>query len=199
MKVLGVLAVIAGACASGYALAQGSAEEGAAKAAVCQACHGPSNVNPEWPSLNGQGERYLNEQIKAFRDGKRNNPVMMPLVAGLSDKDIADISAHFAAQTPAGLEADPSYWKAGEKLYRGGDTARSIPACIACHGPVGRGNSAAAYPALRAQHSQYTQKQLSDYASGARTGANAEVMQTIAKRMTQEDIRNVSSYVQGMR
>ncbi|HJS21541.1 MAG TPA: c-type cytochrome [Steroidobacteraceae bacterium] len=199
MKALGVLAVIAGACASLYAVAQESAEEGAAKAAVCQACHGPSNVNPEWPNLAGQGERYLIEQTKAFRDGKRNNPVMAPMASGLSDEDIADIAAHFAAQTPSGLEADPSYWKAGEKLYRGGDGARSIPACIACHGPVGRGNSPAAYPALRAQHAQYTQKQLHDYASGARMGANAEVMQTIAKRMSQEDIRNVASYVQGMR
>jgi cytochrome c553 len=199
MKVLGMLAVIAGACASVYALAQGSAEAGAGKAAACLACHGPANVNPEWPSIAGQGERYLSEQLKAFRDGKRTNPVMSPMAAGLSDEDIADISAHFAAQAPTGLEADPSYWKSGEKLYRGGDVQRSIPACIACHGPVGRGNSPAGYPALRAQHAQYTQKQLHDYAAGARTGATAEVMQTIAKRMSQEDIRNVASYVQGMR
>ena len=199
MKVLGMLAVIAGACASVYALAQASAENGAAKAAACLACHGPSNVNPEWPNIAGQGVRYLTEQLKAFRDGKRVNPVMSPMAAGLSDQDIADIAAHYAAQTPVGLEADPSYWKAGEKLYRGGDAERSIPACIACHGPVGRGNTPASYPALRAQYAQYTQKQLHDYAAGARTGANAEVMQTIAKRMSQEDIRNVASYVQGMR
>ena len=199
MRVLGMLAVVAGACAGGYALAQGSAEAGAAKAAACLACHGPANANPQWPNISGQGERYLVEQLKAFRDGKRNDPVMSPMAAGLSDQDIADISAHFAAQTPTGLEADPSYWKAGEKLYRGGDLARSIPACIACHGPVGRGNSAAGYPALRAQHAQYTQKQLHDYAAGGRTGGNAEVMQTIVKRMSQEDIRNVASYVQGMR
>jgi cytochrome c553 len=199
MKVLGMLAVVAGACASMYALAQGSAEAGATKAAACQACHGPSNANPQWPNISGQSERYLVEQLKAFRDGKRTDPVMAPMAAGLSDQDIADISAHFAAQTPTGLEADPSYWKAGEDLYRGGDLARSIPACIACHGPVGRGNSPAGYPALRAQHAQYTQKQLHDYAAGTRPGRNAEVMQTIAKRMSQEDIRNVASYVQGMR
>jgi cytochrome c553 len=199
MKALGMLAVIAGACASLYAFAQGSAEAGAAKAAACQACHGPASANPEWPNIAGQGERYQREQLKAFRDGKRVNPVMSPMAAGLSDQDIADIAAHFATQTPTGLESDPSYWQAGEKLYRGGDLARSIPACIACHGPVGRGNAPAGYPALRAQHAQYTQKQLHDYAAGARPGANAEVMQTIAQRMSQEDIRNVASYVQGMR
>jgi cytochrome c553 len=77
--------------------------------------------------------------------------------------------------------------------------SRQIPACIACHGPVGRGNEPAAFPALRAQHSVYTQKQLTDYAAGARTGTKADVMHTIAKRMTVEDIRNVSSYIQGVR
>lgn len=199
MKAVGVLAVVAGVSVSLYALAQGSAEKGAPKAALCLACHGPASASPEWPNLAGQGERYLAEQLKLFRDGKRNNPVMQPLVSGLSDEDIADLAAYFAGQTPTGLEADPSYWKAGERLYRGGDGARSIPACIACHGPVGRGNIPAAYPALRAQHAQYTQKQLQDYASGARSGANAEIMQTIASRMTAEDIRNVASYVQGMR
>jgi len=201
MRAFGLVAVIAGASLSVYSYAEGSAEAGATKAAVCLACHGPNgnSINPEWPSLAGQGARYLTEQLKLFREGKRNNPVMMPMAAGLSDPDIADLAAYFAGQTPAGLEADPSYWQAGEKLYRGGDTSRQIPACIACHGPVGRGNEPAAYPALRAQHSVYTQKQLTDYAAGARPGANAGIMHTIAMRMTAEDIRNVASYVQGMR
>jgi len=106
----------------------------------------------------------------------------------------------------AGLEADPSYWKAGDVLYRRGDKARNIPACIACHGPTGRGNLAAGYPALRAQQSVYVIKQLNDYASGARYTGNATqadpnsvMMFTIAKRLTSEDIRNLASYVQGMR
>lgn len=201
MKAFGLVAVIAGASLSVYAFAQGSAESGATKAAVCLACHGPNgnSSNPEWPSLAGQGARYLAEQLKLFREGKRTNPVMMPMASALSDQDIADLAAYYAAQKPTGLEADPSYWQAGEKLYRGGDTGRQIPACIACHGPVGRGNEPAAFPALRAQHSVYTQKQLTDYAAGARTGAKADIMHTIAKRMTVEDIRNVSSYIQGVR
>lgn len=201
MKAFRLLAVFAGATLSVGASAEGSAERGAAKAAVCLACHGVNgnSSNPEWPSLAGQGARYLAEQLALFRGGKRNNPVMRPLAMGLSNQDIEDLAAYYAAQTPTGLEADPSYWKAGEKLYRGGDAARKLPACIACHGPVGRGNAPAGYPALRAQHALYTQKQLTDYASGARTGARADVMRTIAQRMSAEDIRNVSSYVQGMR
>jgi cytochrome c553 len=201
MKAFGLVAVIAGASLSVYAFAQGSAESGATKATVCLACHGlnGNSSNPEWPNLAGQGARYLAEQLKLFREGKRNNAVMMPMASALSDQDIQDLAAYYAAQKPTGLEADPSYWRAGEKLYRGGDISRQIPACIACHGPMGRGNVPAAFPALRAQHSVYTQKQLTDYAAGARTGAKADVMHTIAKRMTVEDIRNVSSYIQGVR
>jgi cytochrome c553 len=201
MRAFGLVAVVAGASLSVYAFAEGSAEAGATKAAVCLACHGPNgnSSNPEWPNLAGQGARYVTEQLKLFRDGKRINPVMMPMAAGLSDQDIADLAAYYASQSPVGLEADPSYWQAGEKLYRGGDPSRQVPACIACHGPVGRGNVPAAYPALRAQHSVYTQKQLTDYAAGTRPGANAAIMQTIAQRMTAEDIRNVASYIQGMR
>lgn len=201
MKASGLLAVFAGASLSVCALADGSVEAGATKAGVCLACHGVNgnSTNPEWPSLAGQGARYLAEQLALFRDGKRTNPVMRPLAMGLSDQDIEDLAAYYAAQKLTGLEADPSHWKAGEKLYRGGDPARDVPACIACHGPVGNGNAPAGYPALRAQHAVYTQKQLRDYASGARTGARADIMRTIAQRMTAEDMRNVSSYVQGMR
>ena len=105
-------------------------------------------------------------------------------------------------------QADPKTVQAGETLYKRGDKARNIPACVACHGPGGRGNLAAGYPALRAQQSVYVVKQLNDYASGARySGAknpaapsrNGAMMLTIAKRLTPEDIAAVASYVQGLR
>lgn len=188
----------------------GKVENGASKTAVCAGCHGPNgnSANPDWPRLAGQSAVYIVEQLNLFKSQVRPNPVMMPLASGLSDQDINDIAVYFQAQTPTGLEADPSYWKAGEALYRRGDKARNIPACIACHGPGGRGNLTAGYPALRAQHSVYVAKQLNDYASGARySGAknpaqpsrNGAMMLTIAKRLTPEDIRNVASYVQGLR
>jgi len=200
MKLWRLVAALAGIGMAASALADG-AEDGATKAAVCSACHGPNgnSANPEWPNLAGQGERYMVQQLKFFKEGKRNNPVMAPMAATLSDKDIADLAAYYAAQKPTGLEADPSYWEAGQKLYRGGDSARNLPACIACHGPVGRGISPSGYPALRGQHSVYTQKQLNDYVAGARPGANAEIMHSIAGRMTADEIRNVSSYIQGLR
>jgi cytochrome c553 len=199
----------AAAPASSSPFTTGKAASGEAKAALCSACHGPqgNSVNPEWPRLAGQSAVYIAEQLKLFRSGARDNPTMKPLAAALSDQDISDLAVYYEAQTPSGLEADPSYWKAGEALYVSGDAARNVPACVACHGPVGRGNLAAGYPALRAQQSVYVIKQLNDYASGARyAGAdvahsdpNSVMMLTLAKRLTPEEIRDVASYVQGMR
>jgi cytochrome c553 len=203
-------ALLSTALADPLPFTQGTAEKGAAKAGVCLACHGVNgnSTNPEWPVLAGQNAVYTAEQLRLFRAAVRNNPLMQPIAATLKDEDISDLAVYYSAQTPAGLEADPSYWQAGEKLYRLGDQTRNIPACIACHGPSGNGNPAAGYPALRAQHAVYTVKQLNDYATGARyAGAqdavkasrNAEMMLTIAKRLTPEDIRNLASYLQGLR
>jgi len=187
----------------------GKAADGATKSAICSSCHGPNgnSVNPEWPRLAGQSAVYIAEQLRLFRSGVRDNAIMKPLTAGLSDQDISDLAVYYEAQTPTGLEADPSYWQAGEALYLRGDRGHEIPACVACHGPVGRGNLAAGYPALRAQQAVYVVKQLNDYASGARYTAanpaqasrNGVMMLTLAKRLTPEQIRDVASYLQGMR
>lgn len=202
MKRFWILAMtISGAIASTSSLAVGNAATGATKAVVCQACHGANgnSANPEWPSLAGLGADYIAEQLQNFKSGKRVNPIMMPNAMTLSTEDMADLGAYFDSLVNTGLEADPSYWQAGEKLYRGGDAARGIPACMACHGPTGRGNEPAKFPALRGQHAVYLSKQLNDYASGARTTGPAGIMQTIAKRLSAEDIRNVTSYLQGLR
>jgi len=109
-------------------------------------------VNPEWPNLAGQNAAYIREQLAMFKAKKRSNPIMAPIIEPLTEQDFADVAEYFSTQTPTGGEADPSYWKAGEALYKSGDVARNIPACTACHGPSGQGNAGSGYPALRAQH-----------------------------------------------
>ncbi|HVN98560.1 MAG TPA: c-type cytochrome [Steroidobacteraceae bacterium] len=197
---------------------KGSAEAGAVVANTCMACHGPNgnSTNGEWPRLAGQNAAYIERQLHLLHDGRRTGKAgdsaaaMMPAMAvTLSDADIENVAAYYAGQTPTGLEADPSYWQAGEKLYRYGDAARGIPACAACHGPTGRGNPAAGYPALRAQQSVYVVKQLSAYSADVRYAKNEKgasyggdygnIMHTIASRLTDEDMRNLASYVQGLR
>jgi cytochrome c553 len=77
----------------------GDAAAGKVKAATCAACHGANGIsgNNLWPNLAGQKQGYLAAQLTAFRDGARNNPVMSPMAAGLSDADIADLSAYYAS------------------------------------------------------------------------------------------------------
>jgi cytochrome c553 len=202
MKRLWILAAtISGTLISSTALPAPSVEAGATKAATCQACHGANgnSTNTEWPSLAGIGADYIAEQLKNFKDGKRVNPVMQPMAAPLSPDDMADLGLYFDSLPNTGLEADPSYWQAGEKLYRGGDAARGIPACMACHGPTGKGNEPAKFPALRGQQPAYVIKQLNDYAAGTRSTGPNNIMQTIAKRLSADDIRNLASYVEGIR
>lgn len=80
----------------------GNKADGATKAAVCAACHGPKgiSINPLWPSLAGQQEAYLAKQIKEFRDGVRVEATMQPFVATLTDQDVADLAAYYASLSP---------------------------------------------------------------------------------------------------
>jgi cytochrome c553 len=77
---------------------------GKAKSATCGACHGNNGISmiPMYPNLAGQKEQYMVLQMKAFRDGERKNMVMAPMAAGLSDTDIANLSAYYASLDPAG-------------------------------------------------------------------------------------------------
>lgn len=196
-----LLALAAAAAALGMndtALAEGSVEAGQQKSAVCMACHGPdgNSLNPEWPNLAGQHAGYIAAQLEAFKSGERQNPLMTPMAIGLSEQDMLDLAAYYAAQSPAALEADPALADAGRKLYVGGDQESGVSACIACHGPTGRGNPLAQYPVIAGQHATYAAIALRAYASGERANT---MMQEIAARMSAEDIAAVSAYIQGLR
>ena len=91
----------AAACAAS-AHGAGDPQAGRAKAALCAACHGMNGVsiNPLWPSLAGQQEVYLANQIRAFRDGARVEVTMQPFVANLTDQDVEDLAAFYAELSP---------------------------------------------------------------------------------------------------
>ena len=185
----------------------GNAEAGATKSATCGACHGATgnSPNPEWPNLAGQHHEYVAEQLALLKSGARVAPVMNPMAAMLSAQDIADVAAYFEKQTLTGLEADPKLAEAGQKLYRGGDAARGIPACLACHGPNGRGNGPARWPQVRAQQPSYAMAQLHNYAARTRYAAGAtmppgaDMMSDVAKRLSEDDIKALTAYLQGLR
>ncbi len=184
-------------------LVDGSAEDGKAKALTCTACHGPegNSASALWPNIAGQNAPYLLAQLKAFKDGTRQDPLMSSQAMLLSDQDMADLAVYFES-LPAAAQSvkDPGSVDRGEALYRGGNSDTGVAACLACHGPSGNGNPAAVYPALRGQHADYTAKQLRDYASGSReTDGKIRIMRDIAARLSEEDILALSSYVLALR
>ena len=122
------------------AITAGSNEAGQAKAATCAACHGMdgNSVNPEWPNLAGQHETYILKQLNAFHGGQRQNPLMSPMAAILTEQDMADVAAYFSSQTIRGGETDPSRAKLGQRVYRSGNVEGKVMACAGCHGPTGR-------------------------------------------------------------
>ncbi len=180
----------------------GDAEAGKNKAVTCGACHGAdgNSVNPVWPSLAGQHPTYTVAQLQAFKNGTRTEPLMLGQVMSLSDEDMRNLAVYFASMPAAAKAvADPAIVDRGQRLYRGGDSDNNSSACIACHGPTGRGNPSAAYPSLKGQYATYTAIQLRAYASGARqSDGPTKVMRDIASSLSEDDIVAVSSYIQGL-
>lgn len=184
-------------------LVDGSAEAGKARALTCTACHGPegNSSSPMWPNIAGQNAPYILAQLQAFKSGARKNPLMSSQAMSLSDEDMANLAVYFESLPPAAQAvADVNLIARGEALYRGGNVKEKASACLACHGPTGRGNPAAKYPALKGQHAAYTARQLNDYANGTRTtDGKTHIMRDITARLNRDDIAALSSYVQGLK
>ena len=189
--------------AQAASLVDGSADAGKAKALTCTACHGPegNSSNALWPNIAGQNAPYIFAQLMAFKDGSRKDPLMSSQAMLLSADDMANLAVYFES-LPAAAQAvaDADTVARGEALFRGGNVGNDTAACMACHGPTGRGNPAAEYPALNGQHAAYTAKQLQAYAAGTReTDGKTRMMREIAVRLDKEDIEAVASYVQGLK
>ena len=188
------------------AFAEGDPAAGQARAVVCAACHGVdgNSINPEWPSLAGQGASYMVTQLKRFQSGERENVLMSPQASTLSEQEILDVSAYYAAQTPKiGIaQADQKTLNLGELIYRGGILERGIPSCIACHGPGGAGNEPAQFPRLAGQHTAYVILQLKSFREGfeahkIHTRQNP-MMNEVAAKLTDREIEAVAHYISGL-
>lgn len=177
-----------------------SIEAGKAKSVTCSACHGAdgNSSNPEWPSLAGQHPQYIVESLQSFKDGTRVNVLMSSQAMILDDQAMEDLAAYYAAQTPAKRTADKALVDQGERLYRSGNKEKGISACIACHGPNGRGNPLARYPSISGQHASYTTAQLLAYRSKARETDPQQMMRNVAALLTEDEIKAVASYIQGL-
>lgn len=188
--------------AGSEASAQGPASAGRAKSAVCAGCHGAdgNSINPLWPSLAGQHADYTARQLRAYQAGDRSDVLMSTFAANLTAADIADLAAYFETQmlTPKG--ADPDLVTTGEHIYRGGIAERGVAACIACHGPAGRGNPLAGYPSVSGQHAGYIVNTLRAYAAGERRSDASMnlMMRDLAALLSEAEMQAVASYMQGL-
>lgn len=180
----------------------GDAKAGEAKAAVCGACHGMdgNSALAMYPKLAGQNESYTVRQLTQFKNGKRNNAIMLPFASTLSDQDMHDLGAFFASKQATPGQTDEAYVERAQALYRAGDAKLGVPACMACHGPSGRGMAGSAYPQVAGQWSEYVSAKLTEWRAGTTWGddEHAKVMPEIAKRLGEKDIAALASYMQGL-
>lgn len=166
---------------------------------VCAACHGADGNSAIAlnPNLAGQRSEYLLKQLTNFKEGKRKNAVMQPMVANLSADEMKNLADYFAKQPVKLAKAKTNgAGSLGEKIYRGGIAASGVPACASCHGANGAGIPKQ-FPRLSAQHADYTLAQMRAFRLGER--ANAPMMMTIAAKMTDAEMQSVADYVQGLR
>lgn len=182
---------------------EGDAAAGESKSAQCAACHlaDGNSTNPMYPRIGGQHERYIAKQLADYKSGKRQNAIMSGIAGGLSEQDMADLGAFYATREPTEVttDADAETLELGEQLYRGGNLAQGIPACIGCHGPAGKGNPMAAFPLLTGQHTDYTATQLQHFRSRERANDAGMMMRNVAVRLTDEEINALAHYIRGLR
>jgi cytochrome c553 len=185
---------------------EGDLEAGRMKAQVCAACHGQdgNSVNPIWPKIAGQGKRYFISQLKAFQQGAAgprqgaNAALMYAMAAPLREQDMVDLAAYFSSQKVTLGAADDELGKKGATIYQGGNADFGSAACIGCHGPGGKGNPAAGFPALAGQHAPYTYNQLKAFHDGTRSSDPNSMMRNMVRKMSDAEMQAVAEYIQGL-
>ncbi len=165
---------------------------------VCAACHGANGISnaPANPHLAGQDWDYLRRQLQAFKTGARPSPIMQGMAAGLTPEDMVSVGAYYAQQKPPQAEArNKGLAQRGQKIWRGGVKATTVPACAGCHGASGRGIPAQ-YPALAGQYPELLYAWLKAFSTGERPH---EAMGLVASKMTEADMKAVAEYAAGLR
>lgn len=191
--------------------ASGDAAAGKLKTASCAGCHGQegNSAIASFPKLAGLGEKYLTAQLRHIKAGERVIVEMTGLLDYMTDQDLQDMAAYYNSKniqisgakeiTLIGMNDPQKVLKLGENLYRAGNLKTGVAACVACHSPSGKGNGPAGYPALGGQYAEYTEKQLLAYRSGERnSGANAKIMQGVAKALSDKEIKALANYISGL-
>jgi cytochrome c553 len=174
------------------ALAQ-DIEAGRLKSQACAACHGVdgNSPSPVFPNLAGQTWRYIYVQLKDFKEGRRDNPLMTPMAQPLSRQDMIDIANYFAAQP-----AKPSTFKADETRIRLGKAKADETLCAMCH--LGAFVGQNEIPKVAGQQYDYIVQQLRDFKARKRTN-DAGNMTSVSQTLSETDIENLGHYITSLR
>lgn len=166
---------------------------------ACVSCHGAagnSTISAN-PKLSAQVEAYTYKQLMDFTTPNRQNPVMTAYAKMLTDEDKKNVSAYLAGtNAKQGAARNKDSVELGRKIYRGGIAGTGVAACASCHGANGNGIPAQ-FPRLAGQHQDYTVAQLQAFKGGARK--NSVQMTTLAKRMSDDEMKAVADYIAGLK
>jgi cytochrome c553 len=165
---------------------------GKRKAEACGACHGADGNSAvgQFPVLAGQTARYLYLQLKDFKEGRRSEPSMAPMVAKLSAKDMLDLAEYFAAQKPKPVAFRPD----AARVARGRKKADEV-LCTMCH--LGGLSGQNEIPRVAGQHPEYVIKQLKAFKARTRTN-DAGSMTSVAQTITERDIEDLAHYISSL-
>lgn len=199
MRFLRPFALVGLACCVGAASAAAAPLRGdPAKAAPiveekCAGCHGADGNSPapNFPTLAGQNGNYLLQEMQAYQSQQRSNDMMSAPLEGLSEQNLVNIALFFAKQkTATGTVGNPDLVQPGGKLYLQGKAG--VPPCGICHGANGQGRPN--FPRLAGQGVDYSIDQFAQYANGTRKSGK-QIMRTIAKRLTEAEVKALAEYM----
>ncbi len=196
---------IFGLMLAGAASGAGDPAAGQALSLPCSACHGmdgATGLDPTYPDLAGQNEKYLFEQLKLIQSNERIILLMTGQLFGKTEQDLRDMAAYYASLPGKVRQAsgDNESIARAEAIYRGGIMEKGVAACTACHSPTGNGNALAGFPALSGQPAAYLIAQLKAYREGERNTDEAfgGMMRDVAQGLTDGEIAVLADYLQGL-
>lgn len=200
------LAIVGLSAFSASALGEvtGNAKRGAEAAAVCVACHQADGSGKHieggesWPRLAGLNATYIAKQLHDFKSGARSNATMKPFASMLNEQQIADVAAYYSQMPPTpglgGEKADEALLLRGESIALRGDWSAYLVSCKSCHGPDNQG-AGTVFPGIAGQHAGYIERQLQAWKSKTRSNDPQDLMGSVARRMSDEDIRAVAAWL----
>lgn len=166
---------------------------------ACVSCHGAggNSTIAANPKLAGQNASYIHKQLVDFTTPDRVQPIMSGYAKLLTDDEKKNIAAYLSTQAAKpGAAKNKDTVELGMKIYRGGIADKKVPACASCHGATGAGVPVQ-YPRLAGQSQDYTVTQLGLFSNGHRS--NGPMMATIAKRMSDDEMKAVADYIAGLK